>query len=64
MYTVRAFASQDFRGALRRVAELGYSAVELAGTSGLSGKEVAQTLNELGLKCVSAHVPLADLRQN
>jgi sugar phosphate isomerase/epimerase len=64
MYTVRQAAAQDFRGALRRVAELGYSGVELAGVFGLTAAELAQTLNELGLKCTSGHVPLADLRQN
>lgn len=64
MYTVRDAAAQDFRGALRRVAELGFSAVELAGTFGLTAAEVSQTLNELGLKCISAHVPLPNLRQN
>jgi sugar phosphate isomerase/epimerase len=64
MYTVRQAAAQDFPGALRRVAELGYTGVEVAGTFGLSGAELAQTLAGLGLKCVSAHVPLADLRAN
>lgn len=64
MYTVRAFAAQDFREALRRVAKLGFSGVELAGTFGFASAEVLQTLNEFGLTCVSAHVPLADLRQN
>lgn len=64
MYTVRQAAAEDFRGALRRVAELGYAGVELAGTFGLSAAELAQTLRELGLTCVSAHITLADLRQN
>lgn len=64
LYTVREASTQDFPGALRRVAELGYTGVELAGTFGLTTTELAQTLNGLGLKCVSAHVPLANLRQN
>lgn len=64
MYTVRQAAAQDLRGALRRVAELGYAGVELAGAFGLTAAELSQTLNELNLKGISAHVPLADLRQN
>lgn len=64
MYTVRQAAAQDLRDALRRVAELGYTGVEMAGTFGLTAAELSQTLIELGLTCVSAHVPLADLRQN
>jgi sugar phosphate isomerase/epimerase len=64
MYTVRQAAAKDLPGALRRVAELGYTGVELAGTFGVTPAELSQTLNELGLTCVSAHIPLADLRQN
>jgi sugar phosphate isomerase/epimerase len=64
MYTVREAAAQDFPDALRRVAQLGYAGVELAGTFGLSGPEVAGLLADLGLTCLSAHVPLAKLRQN
>jgi sugar phosphate isomerase/epimerase len=64
MYTVRQAAAKDFPRALRRVAELGYTGVEVAGTFGLSAAELSQTLTDLGLKCVSAHVPLADLRTN
>ncbi|MBN1220760.1 MAG: sugar phosphate isomerase/epimerase [Anaerolineae bacterium] len=62
MYTVRAAAAQDFSGALQKVAQLGYDAVELAGTYNLSAPELRQILDNLGLKCVSAHVSLADLR--
>jgi len=64
MYTVRQAAAEDFPRALQRVAELGYTGVELAGTFGLTTTELTQTLNGLSLKCVSAHVPLADLRHN
>lgn len=64
MYTVRQAAAQDLRDALRQVAELGYVGVEMAGTFGLTAAELKETLTKLGLTCVSAHVPLADLRQN
>lgn len=64
MYTVREAAAQDFREVLRRVAALGYTGVELAGTFGLTAAELAQTLTDLGLACISAHVSLADLRRD
>ncbi len=64
MYTVRQAAAQDFKGALKRVAQLGFAGVELAGVFGLPAAELAQTLKDLGLTCLSAHIPLADLRQN
>lgn len=64
MYTVREASVRDFRGALRQVAGLGYTAVELAGLYNLSPIEVRQTLNELGLTCVSGHLSLANLREN
>ena len=61
MYTVREAAEKDLHQALQQVAELGYTAVELAGLFGLSPRDVAQSLSDLGLKCTSAHVPLSDL---
>jgi sugar phosphate isomerase/epimerase len=64
MYTVREAATQDFRGALRRVAELGYDAVELAGTFDLTASELHQILEALGLKCIGGHVALAHLQQD
>jgi sugar phosphate isomerase/epimerase len=64
LYTVRQAAAQDFVGTLKRVASLGYPAVELAGTFNLSARELAQTLTDLGLQCSSAHVPLDELRHN
>jgi sugar phosphate isomerase/epimerase len=64
MYTVRQAATQDFKGTLQRVARLGYPAVELAGTFGMAAAELSQTLADLDLTCISAHVPLANLRDN
>jgi sugar phosphate isomerase/epimerase len=64
MYTVREAAAQDLRGALRRVAEIGYDGVELAGVFDLTVTELSETFAELGLACVSGHIPLPDLRSN
>ncbi len=62
MYTVRDASAQDFPGTLKRVAELGFSGVELAGTFNMDTAALAQLLSDLELRCVSAHVPLSDLK--
>jgi sugar phosphate isomerase/epimerase len=64
MYTVREAATQDLLEALRRVAQIGYAGVELAGLYGNSAQRVAQTLRELNLQCVGSHVPLQELQNN
>jgi sugar phosphate isomerase/epimerase len=64
MYTVREAAAQNLPGALERIAELGYTAVELAGLFGWEPGDLARTLNDLGLSCISAHVSLAELKNN
>ena len=64
MYTVREAAAQDFLGAIKRVAEIGYTGIELAGTFDVTADTLSNTLRELNLACTSAHVPLADLRQD
>lgn len=61
LYTVREPAQQDFLGTLRKVAAMGYGAVELAGLHGVSAAEVRQTLDELGMRAVSAHVSVPQL---
>jgi sugar phosphate isomerase/epimerase len=64
MYTVREAAAKDLPGALRRIADLGYRFVELAGLFDQPAGALARVLRDLGLVCVSAHVPLARLRDN
>lgn len=61
MYTVREAAGKDFVGTLKRVAEMGYPAVEFAGFGGMAAADLRATLDELGLKAPSAHVPYASL---
>jgi len=43
---------------LRRVSEIGYPAVELAGYGGLSAKDLHRVLEDLGLLVSGAHVPV------
>jgi len=58
MYTLRDQTEKDLLGTLRKVAEMGYEAVEFAGYFGVSAKELRSTLDELGLAAPSAHVGL------
>ena len=40
LYTVREDCDKDFRGTVKKVAEMGYQGVELAGDGGLSSSEM------------------------
>jgi sugar phosphate isomerase/epimerase len=61
LYTVRDESAKDFAGTIRRVAEIGYPAVELASYGGLSAADLKALLDEVGLKAASTHVGLAAL---
>ncbi len=59
LYTLRQEAARDFEGTLRRVADLGYAGVELAGNyGGLGPAELRARLDELGLETASLHISL------
>jgi len=59
LYTVREPLKKDFAGTLKAVADIGYRCVELAGLPGGTSPQAArQTLDDLGLDAVAAHVPL------
>jgi len=58
LYTVRDQTALDFAGTVRRVAELGYAGVELAGDGGLTAEQMATLLRETGLRLAGNHVPL------
>jgi len=55
---VREQTARDMSGTLRRLAEIGYTAVEFAGFGGLTPRELRGTLDDLGLRASGAHVPL------
>ncbi len=61
LYSVRDDLAADFKGTLRRVKELGYEGVEFAGLCGLEAKDIRAMLDEIGLKGMSAHVPIDEL---
>ena len=58
LYTVREHTAHDMPATLRRLADIGYTAVELAGFGGLSARDLHVVLDDLGLRASGAHVPL------
>lgn len=65
LYTVRDLLAQDFEGAIRKVADIGYIGVETANMFGGSSASAAKLFDELGLAVVGAHspLPLGDQKQ-
>ena len=61
VYSVREDAEKDFAGTMKKLKEIGYDGVELAGLYGLSPKEVKDAIEAAGLVALSAHVPFRDL---
>lgn len=64
LYTVRDHAARDMPATLRRVAELGYEGVELAGYGSASQSELLRALDETGLHITGAHVGLDKLQDD
>jgi sugar phosphate isomerase/epimerase len=58
MYTFRDLTDKDLIGTLKKVADIGYKAVEFAGFFGNPSSEVKKALSDFGLKAPSAHIPL------
>lgn len=57
LYTLRDFTKtpDDFAATIKRVREIGYDAVELAGTAGLHPAEVAKIVRDANLQVCSSH---------
>ena len=55
---------EQFQTVMQQIKDMGYEGVELAGLYGLSPEYVRDTLAEIGLVPVSAHVPLADMMED
>lgn len=58
LYSVRDKISQDFFGTLEKLANIGYRAFEFAGYYEKSAEELREFLDDLGVRAISAHVPL------
>ena len=64
MYSVRDITGKDLRGALKRIAQIGYRYVEFAGFFGAPASEVKEWLSEYGLKISGTHTGLRELEQD
>ena len=62
VYSVREDAEKDFAGTMKKIKEIGYDGVELAGLYGLSPAEIKAAIEDAGLEAVSAHVPFQELK--
>jgi sugar phosphate isomerase/epimerase len=63
LYSVRELLPKDFDGTLHQLRAAGYTVVEAAGYFNKTAAEFRRSLDQAGLRCVSAHYPLATLRQ-
>ena len=61
LYTVRDHMEKDAAATLKRVKEIGYDHVELAGTAGRTPKEFKAMLDNAGLTPVSSHYGMENL---
>jgi sugar phosphate isomerase/epimerase len=61
VYSVRDYAEKDFKGTMKKIKDMGYDGVELAGLYGLEPSEIKNILSELDLEVMSAHVPFDEL---
>lgn len=61
LYSVRDMTQNDFEGAVRQVAALGYKSVEPAGFFGRTAEQINALMEETGLRISGTHSPLLDL---
>jgi sugar phosphate isomerase/epimerase len=62
LYTVRDALSTDVEGTLRRIADIGYREVELAGLPGVTADAMRASLQRYGLDVPSMHAGYDELR--
>lgn len=60
-YSIREDAEKDYKAAFKKVKDMGYDGIELAGLYGVSPEELKAYLDEIELPAISAHVPYLDL---
>jgi len=62
LYSVRELLPKDYEGTLRQLGAMGYREVEAAGFLDHNTSQVKQAMDQAGLRCVSAHYPMAQLQ--
>ena len=63
LYTIRSVMGDDFRGAMKEVAKIGYDEVEFAGYYDRTPGEITALLKELDLTAPATHIPLQRIRE-
>jgi sugar phosphate isomerase/epimerase len=64
LWSFRADFKKDVPGTLKRVRELGFTNVELAGTYGMTAAEFRKELDKAGLRAISMHVDYQTVRDH
>lgn len=64
LYSVRELLAKDYEGTLKQVAAAGYQQVEAAGFFNRTPQQVKQAMQEVGLRCLSAHYSYTDLTRD
>lgn len=64
LYSVRNDCKSDFPAVLKKVKEMGYDGVELAGFNGLVISELNAIAKDLNLRIFSAHVDRSELKED
>src|SRR5208282_4113536 len=62
LYSVRNLLPKDFDGTLHQLSAAGYKDVEAAGYFNKTAAEFRQAMDQAGLRCISAHHTLVQLR--
>lgn len=62
LYSVRELLPKDFDETLKQLRGMGYGVVEAAGYYNKTAAEWKQSMDEAGLRCISSHHVLADLK--
>jgi len=64
VYSVRDDFHKDYEGTLKKIKEMGYDGVELAGLGSHDASEIRKVLDCIGLSCISSHVPFDAIAAN
>ena len=64
LWSIKDEIERDFKGTLKKVAQIGYDGVEFAGYGGLNSFELRDLLCELGIKACGSHISLVELTEN
>lgn len=64
LYTVRDECAKDFFGTLRKVAAMGYRAVQVSGWYNTKPADLKKVLDDLGLQVAGTHEPYDDFKNN